>query len=77
MKQRSRLAALLYPRSFLELLVLGFGLVALPLILALLNATADVDRLTSQSQNAVDNAAEAVRDSRCLLYTSPSPRDRS
>ncbi len=47
--------------------MLGFGLVALPLILALLNATADVDRLTSQSQNAVDNAAEAVRDSRVLM----------
>jgi len=66
-KQGSRLAALRYPRSFLELLVLGFGLVALPLILALLNAAADVDRLTSRSQSAVDNAAAAVRNSRVLM----------
>ena len=60
-------AGLRYPKSFLKLLLLGFGLVSLPLILALLNATAYVDRLTSQSQAAVDQAAEAARGSRVLM----------
>ncbi len=66
MKRTFEFAGLRYPRSFLKLLLLGFGLASLPLILALLNATADVERLTSQSQAAVDQAAEAARDSRVL-----------
>lgn len=66
MKRTFEFAGLRYPRSFLKLLLLGFGLTSLPLILALLNATADVERLTSQSQAAVDQAAEAARDSRVL-----------
>ena len=53
MKRTFEFPGLRYPRSFLKLLLLGFGLVSLPLILALLNATAYVDRLTTQSQAAV------------------------
>ena len=66
MKRKFEFAGLRYPNSFLKLLLLGFGLVSLPLILALLNATSYVDQLTSQSQAAVDQAAEAARGSRVL-----------
>ena len=67
MKRQFEFAGLRYPRSFLKLLLLGFGLVSLPLILALWNAGAYVDRLTTQSQAAVEQAAEAARGSRVLL----------
>jgi two-component system sensor histidine kinase GlrK len=67
MKRTLEIPGLRYPKSFLKLLLLGFGLVSLPLILALLNATAYVDRLASQSQAAVDQAAEAARGSRVLM----------
>ena len=56
-----------YPRSVLKLLLLAFGLVSLPLVLALLNAAAYVDQLTTQSQAAVAQAAEAARASRVLM----------
>ncbi len=67
MKRNFEFAGIRYPRSFLKLLLLGFALVSLPLILALLNATAYVDRLTTRSQAAVDQAAEAARGSRVLM----------
>ena len=67
MKRKFEFPGLRYPRSFLKLLLLGFGLAALPFILALLNATVYVDRLTTQSQAAVDQAAEAARSSRVLM----------
>jgi two-component system sensor histidine kinase GlrK len=67
MKRNFEFAGLHYPRSFLKLLLLGFGLVSLPLILALLNATVYVDRLSTRSQAAVDQAAEAARGSRVLM----------
>lgn len=61
------LAGLRYPRSILKLLLLGFALVSLPLIIALLNATLYVDRLTNQSQAAVEQAADSARGSRVLM----------
>ena len=67
MTRKFEFAGLRYPRSFLKLLLLGFGLVSLPLALALLNATAYVDRLTTQTKTAVDQAAEAARASRVLM----------
>ncbi len=67
MKRAFELPGLRYPKSFLKLLLLGFGLSALPLILALSNASVYVDRLTTQSQAAVDQAAEAARSSRVLM----------
>ena len=67
MKRNFEFAGLRYPKSFLKLLLLGFGLVSLPLILALWNAGAYVDRLTTQSQAAVEQAAEAARASRVLM----------
>ena len=67
MKRNFEFTGLRYPKSFLKLLLLGFVLVSLPLILVLLNAAAYVDRLTSQSQAAVEQAAEAARGSRVLM----------
>ena len=53
-----------YPRSFLKLLVIGFTLVALPLILALVNSAVSVDQLASRSQQAVYQAVQATQSSR-------------
>lgn len=55
-----------YPRSFLKLLVIGFTLVALPLILALINTAVSVDQLASRSQQAVYQAVQATQSSRRL-----------
>ena len=56
-----------YPKSFLKLLLLAFGVVALPLVLGLLDAAVYVDRLTGESRAAVVQAAEAARESRLLM----------
>ena len=56
-----------YPKSFLKLLLLAFGVVALPLVLGLLDAAVYVDRLTGESRAAVAQAAQAARASRMLM----------
>jgi two-component system sensor histidine kinase GlrK len=56
-----------YPRSFLSLLLLAFGLVAAPLIVAFYNAAVYVEELANQSQTAVSQAAQASRGSRLLV----------
>lgn len=55
-----------YPKSFFTLLVIGFALVAVPLIVALLNNAVAVDRLAEQSQKAVYQAVQASQTSRAL-----------
>ena len=55
-----------YPRSFLKLLLVGFALVALPLIFALINNAISIDRLVNRSQRAVYQAAQATQSSRQL-----------
>ena len=55
-----------YPRSFLKLLLVGFVLVALPLIFALINNAISIDRLVNRSQRAVYQAAQATQSSRQL-----------
>jgi two-component system sensor histidine kinase GlrK len=55
-----------YPRSFLKLLVIGFSLVALPLIFALINNAVSVDRLANRSQIAVHQAVLATQTSHRL-----------
>lgn len=55
-----------YPRSFPRLLAVGFTLVALPLVFALVNNAISVDRLANRSQNAVYQAAQATQASRRL-----------
>ncbi|MDH4275195.1 MAG: ATP-binding protein [Gammaproteobacteria bacterium] len=55
------------PRSFFELTLIGFSLVALPLIAALASGAFYVDRLSKQSREAVYRAAQAAQTSRILL----------
>lgn len=59
----------LYPKSFLRLILIGFGLVSLPLIFALGNAAFNVQQLAEQSEQAVREAAVATRASREMLET--------
>ena len=56
-----------YPRSFFKLLLLALAVVALPLILAFVNAALYVERLADQSQTLVVQAAQAARGSRLLM----------
>jgi two-component system sensor histidine kinase GlrK len=62
-----RLANFYYPRSFLKLLLLGFIVVSLPLVVALVNAAVSVQRLAGMSESVVNRAAQAARGSRALL----------
>ena len=55
-----------YPRSFLKLLLVGFTLVALPLVVALITSAVAVDRLANRSQTAVYDAVQATQNSRRL-----------
>jgi two-component system sensor histidine kinase GlrK len=55
-----------YPRSFLKFILLGFLLVSLPLLYALVELIVSLDRLGTQSQQAVLQAAQAGRTSRQL-----------
>ncbi len=55
------------PHSFLQLVLLGFALVTLPLIIAIINATLSVDRLADQSEQAVLAAAEITKHSQDIV----------
>jgi len=55
------------PKSVLRLVLIGFLLVTLPLVFALLNATLYVDRLVGQSQDTVLQAVQATKESSLLL----------
>ncbi len=55
-----------YPRSFLKLLLIGFTLVALPLVVALITSAIAFDRLANRSQTAVYQAVQATQSSRRL-----------
>jgi two-component system sensor histidine kinase GlrK len=55
-----------YPRSFLKFILLGFLLVSLPLVYALGELILSLDRLQTQSEQAVQQAAQAGRASRQL-----------
>ena len=54
------------PKSFLKLILLGFALVGLPLIIALINSAFSIDRLADQSRKAVYQAAQIAHSSRAL-----------
>ena len=56
-----------YPRSFLTLLAVGFTLVALPLVFALVNNAISIDQLANRSQQAVYQAVQATQSSRRLV----------
>lgn len=55
-----------YPRSFLGLLLVGFAIVALPLIAGLASNAFSIERLSKQSQEAVLNATVATQNVRLL-----------
>jgi two-component system, NtrC family, sensor histidine kinase GlrK len=55
-----------YPRSFLGLLLVGFLIVALPLIAGLVSNAFSIERLSEQSQKAVYNATVATQNARQL-----------
>jgi two-component system sensor histidine kinase GlrK len=55
-----------YPSSFPGLLFLGFALVAVPLIAALINNAISIDRIVNRSQLAVYQAVTATQNSRRL-----------
>ena len=55
------------PKSFLKLVLIGFALVALPLIIALVRATFHVNKLAAQSQQAVARAVQITQGSRMLV----------
>ncbi|MGZ8230381.1 MAG: ATP-binding protein [Burkholderiales bacterium] len=61
-----------YPRSFLKLLFVGFALVALPLMFALINNAISIDALGNQSQKAVYQAVQATQSSRKLAELIPA-----
>jgi two-component system sensor histidine kinase GlrK len=54
------------PSSFLKLILLGFALVGLPLIIALINSALSIDRLADHSRKAVYQAAQIAHSSRAL-----------
>jgi len=55
-----------YPRSILRVVMLGFFVVVVPLVVALITATVYVERITAENQYAVIQATRAVRYSRQL-----------
>src|SRR5512141_1160564 len=59
-----------YPRSFLSLLLLGFTIVAAPLIVALFSNALAFERLAGLSENAVHSAVKITQASRSLLTAS-------
>src|SRR6185503_7913123 len=61
-----------YPRSFSTLLLVGFALIALPLMFALVNNAISIDQLGNQSQKAVYQAVQATQGSRKLAELIPA-----
>jgi two-component system sensor histidine kinase GlrK len=54
------------PKSFLKLILLGFTLVGVPLIVALINSAVSIDRLADQSRKAVYQAVQITLASHTL-----------
>jgi two-component system sensor histidine kinase GlrK len=59
-----------YPRSFLSLLLLGFTIVAAPLIVALFSNALAFERLAELSEHEVHSAVKITQASRALLTSS-------
>ncbi len=62
-----RLMSSVHPQSFFRLVLVGFTLVALPLVIALATGVFYINKLTHQSQEAVSRAVQATHGSRQLL----------
>src|SRR4051812_20155233 len=65
-----------YPRSFVSLLLLGFTIVALPLLFALFSNAVAFERLAGMSEQAVHSAVRVTQASRALA-TSVTSMERS
>jgi two-component system sensor histidine kinase GlrK len=65
-----------YPSSFLGLLLVGFFIVAMPLIAGLISNAIAIEKLAEQSRVAVVNAAAATRDAQ-QLATDANAMERS
>ncbi|MDH5299964.1 MAG: ATP-binding protein [Gammaproteobacteria bacterium] len=55
------------PRSYVELVIAGFSLVALPLLIAFVTGVFYVDKLTQQSQQALYRAVQTTNSSREIM----------
>ena len=55
-----------YPRSFLNLILIGFALVTAPLVVALGSGAISIRALADQSERAVYQSVRVARDSRAL-----------
>ena len=55
------------PKSFLALVLIGFAVVALPLLLALVNAELFMARLAERSSQAIYRSVAVIQNSRSLL----------
>src|SRR5687767_16041062 len=60
---------LTYPRSFLSLLLIGFTIVAAPLLFALFSNALAFERLAGLSEQAVHSAVKVTQGSRSMLAT--------
>lgn len=58
-----------YPRSFLALLLIGFSIVAAPLLFALFSNAIAFERLATLSEQAVHSAVKVAEASRALVVT--------
>lgn len=67
LRNQSRSVYFYGPKSFLTLILVGFGFVALPLIFALVYSAFHVDRLADKSQSTVYRAVKATQNTRILL----------
>src|SRR5258706_4267017 len=56
-----------YPRSFLSLLLIGFTIVAAPLLVALFTNAVAFERLAGLSEQAVHSAVKVTQASRSLI----------
>src|SRR5262249_22739320 len=56
-----------YPRSFLSLLLIGFTIVAAPLLFALFSNAIDFERLAALAEQAVHSAVRVTQASRSLI----------
>jgi two-component system sensor histidine kinase GlrK len=69
MEHNRGLMRLTYPRSFLALLLIGFSIVAAPLLFALFSNAIAFERLAGLSEQAVHSAVRVTQTSRALLST--------
>lgn len=56
-----------HPRSIVSLILVGFGVVLTPFVIAVVTAVVQVDRFAGQSRTAVLSAGSATEDSRSLV----------